>query len=170
MVYLFSSRLIICAAFLAASSFAQSPEATAAAPPDSATAAPASDAKSTEIKPDLSDPGVARAQQKLNSVRSLVQQGVLPVNDLAKAMDSLNDALDMSILRYSQFATDLLPEQADQMVTVAERLYLRSQKRSMQTRQLVETGILARSEAEATTSRCHQRQTNSISPSSEPAW
>jgi hypothetical protein len=143
-VYSFSSRLIIYAAFLAASSFAQSPEPTAPAP--------ASDAKSAEIKPDLSDPGVARAQQNLNRIRSLVQQGVLPVNDLAKAMDSLNDALDMSILRYSQLATDLLPEQADQMVTVAERLYLRNQKRSMQTRQLVETGILARSEAEASTS------------------
>jgi hypothetical protein len=81
-----------------------------------------------------------------------VQQGVLPVNDLAKAQDDLNDALDMSILRYSAITTDLLPEQADQMVAVAERMFLRRQKRSMQTRQLVETGILARSEADASTS------------------
>ncbi len=55
----------------------------------------------------------------------------------------------MSILRYSALTTDLLPDEADQMVTVAERMFLRSQKRAMQTRQLVETGILARSEAEA---------------------
>ncbi len=117
-----------------------------------APAETASDAKAAEIKPDLSDPGVARAQQNLIRIRSLVQQGILPVNDLAKAQDKLNDALDNSILRYSQSATDLLPEQADQMVTVAERLFLRSQKQSMQTRQLVETGILARSEAEAASS------------------
>ena len=76
----------------------------------------------------------------------------MPINDLAKAQDELNDALDRSILRYSALAMDLLPEQADQMVTVAERMYLRRQKRSIQTRQLVETGILARSEAEASTS------------------
>ena len=93
-----------------------------------------------------------RAQQNLARVRSLVQQGVVPVNDLAKAQDDLNNALDESILRFSELATDLLPEQADQMVTVAERMFLRKQKRSMQTRQLVETGILARSEAEASSS------------------
>jgi hypothetical protein len=76
----------------------------------------------------------------------------LPINELAKAQDQLNNALDESILRYSALATDLLPDEADQMVTVAERMFLRSQKRAMQTRQLVETGILARSEAEASSS------------------
>jgi hypothetical protein len=156
-VYSFSSRLIICAAFLAASSFAQTPVPAAPADSDTAAAAPVTDAKPTdskpkEIKPDLSDLGVVRAQQNLNRIRSLVQQGVLPINDLAKALDGLNDALDMSILRYSALATDLLPEEADQMVTVAERMYLRRQKRAMQNRQLVETGILARSEAEASSS------------------
>ena len=151
MVYPFSSRLIICTALLAASSFAQSP---VPAPASEVTAADATatDAKSTEIKPNLSDPGVVRAQQNLARVRSLVQQGVVPVNDLAKAQDDLNNALDESILRFSELATDLLPEQADQMVTVAERMFLRKQKRSMQTRQLVETGILARSDAEASSS------------------
>jgi hypothetical protein len=159
-VYPFSSRLLICAAFLAASSLAQTPVATppaapgagAAVPTPDALATPASDAKATEIKPDLSDLGVVRAQQNLNRIRPLVQQGVLPINDLAKAQDQLNDAFDRSILRYSALAMDLLPEQADQMVTVAERMFLRQQKRAMQTRQLVETGILARSEAEASTS------------------
>jgi hypothetical protein len=143
-VYPFSSRLLICAAFLAASSFAQSPDA---APPAASDAKP-----TTEIKPDLSDPGVARAQQNLNRIRSLVQQGVLPINDLAKAQDELNNALDESILRRSQLSMDLLPDEADQMVTVAERMFLRSQKRAMQTRQLVENGVLARSEAEAASS------------------
>jgi hypothetical protein len=155
-VYPFSSRLIICAAFLAASSFAQSPVPAAPAEPDTAAAAPASDAKAAdakpkEIKPDLSDLGVVRAQQNLNRIRGLVQQGVVPVNDLAKAQDDLNDALDMSILRYSALSTDLLPDEADQMVTVAQRMFLRRQKRAMQTRQLVQTGILARSEAETST-------------------
>jgi hypothetical protein len=143
-VHSFSSRILLSAAFIAVSAFAQSPDA------GPATAAP--EVKSAEIKPDLSDPGVVREQQNFARVRSLVQQGVLPLNDLAKAQDKVNDALDMSILRYSQFAADLTPEQADQMVTVAERLFLRSQKRSIQTKQLVATGIMARSEAETSMS------------------
>lgn len=145
MVHSFSSRLIICTALLAATGLAQ-------AIPDDAAATPAAEVKPAEIKPDLSDLGVVRAQQNLNRIRPLVQQGVLPVNDLAKAMDELNDALDMSILRYSALAPDLQPEEADQMVTVAERMFLRRQKRDMQTKQLVATGILARSEAEASSS------------------
>jgi hypothetical protein len=66
-----------------------------------------------------------------------------------KASDDLNDALDMSILRTSAFTSDLQPEQADQMVTVAERMYLRRQKRSMQLQQLVSSGVMSRAEAEA---------------------
>jgi hypothetical protein len=43
---------------------------------------------------------------------------------------------------------DLLPEQADQMVTVAERMFLRRERRAMQTKQMAETGVISRAEAE----------------------
>ena len=81
----------------------------------------------------------------------LVQQGVAPPVNLTKAQDDLNDALDMSILRHSAFSQDLLPEQADQMVTVAERMFLRRQRRSIQNIQLATSGAISRSEAEAST-------------------
>jgi hypothetical protein len=149
-------RFTIFAAFLAVTAFGQS-AGPAPAAPDKAPApalvmpSPAADApaKGAEIQPDLTDPGVVRAQQNLNRVRALVTRGVLPPNDLVKAQDDLNDALDRSILRYSAVTSDLIPEQADQMVTVAERLYLRSQKRAFQNQQLAATGALSRAEAEA---------------------
>jgi hypothetical protein len=109
----------------------------------------ASEVPATEIQPDRSDAGVIRAQQNLDRVRALVQQGAMPMNNLTRAQDELQDALDMSILRYSAFTRDLLPEQADQMVTVAQRMLIRRQQRVIQARQLAANGVISRAEAEA---------------------
>jgi len=139
------SRPALLAVIVAAGLFGQT---TPPAPvPDAASPASA-ETTSNEIKPDFSDPGVVRAQQNLDRVRTLVRQGVLPPLNLMKAQDDLNDALDTSILRFSASTLDLLPEQADQMVTVAERMFLRRQRRAMQTKQLAETGVISRAEAE----------------------
>lgn len=137
----------------AAPSTSSGPVSAIPAPTGVDSAVPPTDAQSTdpkpaEIKPDLSDPSVIRAQQSLDRVRGLVRQGVLPTNDLAKAMDDLNDALDNSILRYAAFNQNLLPEQADQMVAVAQRMFMRRQRRSIQLHQLAATGVLSRSEAD----------------------
>lgn len=137
------SRVTALAALVAASVFGQAvPQASVPSPVATVVAVP-------DIKPDLSDPGVIRAQQNLDRARSMVQQGVMPLNNLTRAQDDYQDALDMSILRYSAFTRDLLPEQADQMVTVAERMLLRRQKRVGQARQLAASGIISRAEAEA---------------------
>jgi hypothetical protein len=143
---LFTSRLALGTVFLAGTAFAQIP----AAVPVDVPAAPSQ--PSAEIKPDMTDPGVVRAQQSLQRIASLVKQGIMPANNLMKAQDDLNDALDMSILRMAVYTTDLAPDQADQTVTVAERMFLRRQKRAMMTKQLVETGVLARAEAETASS------------------
>ena len=120
---------------MAASVFGQSTApATVPAPVPAAPAV-------AEVQPDLSDPGVIRAQQNLDRTRDMVQQGAMPMNKLARAQDDYQDALDMSILRYSSYTRDLLPEQADQMVTVAERMLLRRQKRVAQARQLAASGV-----------------------------
>ena len=143
------TRPALLTAFVAAGLFGQTTPSDPA--PDSASTAPAAstaETKSNELKPDLSDPGVVRAQQNLDRIRVLVRQGVLPALNLMKAQDGLNDAIDTSILRSSTSTSDLLPEQADQMVTVAERMFLRRQRRAMQTKQLAETGVISRAEAE----------------------
>ena len=105
--------------------------------------------ETTEVQPDLSDPGVIRAQQNLERVRSLVQQGAMAMNSLTKAQDDLQDARDMSILRYSAFTRDLTVEQADQMVTVAMRMLLRRQRRATESDRLVASGVISRDEAKA---------------------
>lgn len=127
-------RFLAVAAFISTSLFAQ----TGAAPDASG-----------EIKPDVSDPAVVRAQQSLERIQGLVRQGVLPLNSLTKAQDDVQDALDMSILRFSAYAQDLTPEQAEQMVSVAERMLLRRQRRVIQTEHLVSSGAISRAEAEA---------------------
>lgn len=120
----------------------------------SAATAPASDSAKSEskvpaIQPDRSDPLIVRAQQNVERVRGLVQQGILPPNDFLKAQDDLNDALDESVLRFGSYTQDITPDQADQMVVVAQRLFLRRQRHASQIRALATTGALSRAEAEA---------------------
>jgi hypothetical protein len=131
--------------FATAIAFGQSPAAAPLAPDQDSGAT----AKSAEVPPDLTDPSVVRAQLNLDRIRVLVRQGVLPPLSLSKAQDELNDALDMSILRSAVSSADLLPEQADQMVTVAERIFLRRQRRAAQNQQLAASGVISRSEAES---------------------
>jgi hypothetical protein len=107
------------------------------------------DSKVPAIQADRTDPMVVRAQQNVERIRGLVQQGILPPNDFLKAQDDLNDALDESILRYESYTQDISPEQADQMVVVAQRMFLRRQRRASQIRALATTGALSRAEAES---------------------
>ncbi|MDP9171011.1 MAG: hypothetical protein M3N54_10375 [Acidobacteriota bacterium] len=103
-----------------------------------------------ELKPDMDDPGVTRAQQDVARVQTLINEGALPRIRLRQAQEELETAKDMSILRQSVYAKDLMPEQADQMVIVAQRIVLRKQRSMIEMQQLVSSGIISRSEAEAT--------------------
>ncbi len=89
------------------------------------------------------------AQSNLERVQALVKQGALPLIKLTRAQDDLQDALDTSILRYSAATRDLTPDQALQMVTVAQRMLLRRQRQVAQAQQLVASGAISRAEAEA---------------------
>jgi hypothetical protein len=68
---------------------------------------------------------------------------------LKKAQEDVQDALDMSLLKKSLYSNDLLPEQADQMIFVAQRMVLRRQRALLEMQQLVSAGVISRSEAEA---------------------
>ena len=57
----------------------------------------------------------------------------------------------MSLLKQSLYTTDLLPEEADQMVLVAQRMLVRRQRNLLETQELVSAGVIARSEAETST-------------------
>ena len=112
-----------------------------------------------ELKPDLEDQGVIRAQRDLDRIKLLIGQGALPAMRLRSAQLDLDNALDMSILRENLFGKDLLPEQADQMVTIAQRIVLRKQRSMIEMQQLVSSGVISRSEAEASGADFDRAQT-----------
>jgi hypothetical protein len=93
---------------------------------------------------------VIRAQESVTQVTKLVQMGALPLNKLRKAQDDLQDAMDMSILKKSLYSPDILPEQADQMIYVAQRMVMRRQRSLNDNHELAAAGILSRAEADAT--------------------
>ena len=103
----------------------------------------------TQLQPNVSDPLVVRAQRNLDEVRTLVAGGALPVARLNKASEDLQDAMDMSILQKSLYNTDLLPEQTEEMIGIAERMVVRRERALARTQELVDSGLLSRSEAEA---------------------
>jgi hypothetical protein len=105
----------------------------------------------SRLRADESDPLVVRARERSEQIRKLVSAGALPLMRLKKAQDEVQDALDMSLLRQSLYIKDLLPEEADQMVLVAQRMVIRRQRSLLEMQELVSAGILARSEAETST-------------------
>lgn len=116
--------------------------------PAPTTAAP-NGASANAIQPDQNDPAVIRARQLLEQVTRLVASGALPAIRLRKAQDDVQDALDASILKTSLYSNDLLPEQADQMIYVAQRMVIRRQKALLDMQELVSAGVISRAEAES---------------------
>jgi len=81
-------------------------------------------------------------------VQKMVSAGALPLIHLKKAQAEVQDALDLSLLKQSLYMTDLLPEEADQMVAVAQRMVVRRQRALLEMQELVGAGVIARSEAD----------------------
>lgn len=103
------------------------------------------------LRGDEDDALVVRARDNLAQVTKLVNMGALPLVRLKKAQEEVQDALDMSLLKKSLYNKDLLPEQTEQMVSVAQLMVLRRQRSLMELQELVSAGVIARSEAQAST-------------------
>jgi hypothetical protein len=112
-----------------------------------------------QLQPDMGDAGVVRAQQDIERIQMLINQGALPAIRLRKAQEDLEIAKDMSILRLNIYSKDLLPEQADQMVVVAQRIVLRRQRSLIEMQQLVSSGVISRAEAESAGADFERSQT-----------
>ncbi len=112
-----------------------------------------------ELQPDQNDPMVVRAKMDLERIQQLVTQGALPRLRLEKAQDDLADALDMSILKNNIYSKDILPEQADQMVLVAQRMVLRRQRSMIRMQQLVGSGVISQAEAQFSAADMSRSQT-----------
>ncbi len=112
-----------------------------------------------DLQPDMTDAGVIRAQEDVRRIQLLINEGALPMIRLRQANEELQNALDMSILRQSLYSKDLLPEQADQMVVIAQRIVLRRQRSMIEMQQLVSSGVISRTEAESTGAGFDRAQT-----------
>jgi multidrug resistance efflux pump len=145
-------RFAAMAALTTAGLFAQADALPALSPPPAVSGVP-------ELTPDMDDPNVIRAQRDLDRVKLLIGQGAIPAMRLRAANEDLQNALDMSILRANLFGKDLLPEQADQMVTIAQKMVLRKQRSMIEMQQLVSSGVISRAEAEASGADFDRAQT-----------
>src|SRR5690348_7700731 len=112
---------------------------------------PQSSGEAPILRADENDPMVVRARQNLEQVRKLVEMGALPLMRIGKAQEDVQDALDMSLLKQSLYSKDLLPEQTDQMVAVAQNMVLRRERRLLELQEMVSSGVISRAEAEAST-------------------
>jgi hypothetical protein len=141
------SRIAAVAAVCIATIVAQTPDGGVvradAVAADSVTATP-------PLVPDENDPMVLRARQNLEQVKRLAAMGALPMVRLQKAQEDVQDSLDMSLLKQSLYSKDLLPEQADQMIQVAQKMVLRRQRALLQMQELVNAGVVSLAEAQAT--------------------
>jgi hypothetical protein len=118
--------------------------------PDATPPYPTIQSAIPELQPDVNDPMVIRAKSDLDRIRQLVDAGALPRLRLEKAQEDVDDALDMSILKKNIYSKDILPEQADQMAQVAERMVLRRQRAMLRMQELVKSGVVSLVEAQAT--------------------
>jgi hypothetical protein len=101
------------------------------------------------LRPDESDAMVVRARENLEQIQRMVTAGALPLLRLKKAQEEVQNALDMSMLKKSLYSSDIRPEQADEMIVVAQRMVFRKQRALMEMQELASAGVISRSEAEA---------------------
>jgi hypothetical protein len=73
-------------------------------------------------------PEVARAKAEVERLRSLVAAGAVPRNQLEQAEEKIADAEDAAFLRKTLYGSDLTAEQADEMLSAANRRLERRQK------------------------------------------
>jgi len=89
------------------------------------------------------DPEIARARERLEKIRALVDAGAAPRVQLAEAEDQIADAEDGAILRRTIYG-DLTDAQSDEMIAAAGRRYQRRKQAFDKTQQLVIAGVATR--------------------------
>ncbi|MFN7992275.1 MAG: hypothetical protein U0Q18_01655 [Bryobacteraceae bacterium] len=96
--------------------------------------------------PSAEDPEVIRARNAIERLRSLVEAGAIPRNQLEQAENALADAQDMALLKRTMYAQDLTEDQADTMVAAAKRRLDRRQKQLDNIKGMVDAGVASRGE------------------------
>jgi hypothetical protein len=144
-IFRFAALSALSILFVAGATAQSDGSATAASPAVEPLLAPAQPV----LTVDQNDPLVVRARERLDQVTKLVSAGALPLMRLHQAQEDVQDAMDMALLKNNLYNTNILPDEADQLVQVAQRMVLRRQKSLNDMKELVSAGVLSRSEADA---------------------
>jgi hypothetical protein len=86
-------------------------------------------------------PEVMRAKAEVEHLRTLVEAGVVPQVQLAKAEAAIADAEDASLLRRTVYGNDLTDDQVDEMLAAAARRFDRRKQAVADGRKLVDSGV-----------------------------
>src|SRR3954452_21031640 len=86
-------------------------------------------------------PEVLRAKAGIERLRSLVDSGVVPRQQLERAEAGLADAEDAALLRRMVYGNELTEDQADEMVAAAARRLDRRKQAVEEARKLVDSGV-----------------------------
>src|SRR5208337_1107824 len=89
----------------------------------------------------VEDAEVARARLEVERMKGLVEMGVAPRAQLAKAEEAVGEARDRALLRGNISQQELTEEKADELVAAAGRQFERRRKAFDEARRLVETGL-----------------------------
>jgi len=108
------------------------------------------------------DPLVLSAMRNVDRIQSLVDQGALPKKRLDQALRDLDDARDQATLTRALYGVsriqDLRPEDAAAMVAAAGRRVERQSITVAERNQLVDVGVLAKSEIAPQVQELESRQ------------
>src|ERR1700689_317199 len=108
------------------------------------------------------DPLALSAMRNVDRIQSLVDQGALPKKRLDQALRDLDDARDQATLTRALYGVsriqDLRPGDAAEMVAAAARRVERQRITVAERNQLVDAGVLARSEVAPQVQELESRQ------------
>ena len=93
-------------------------------------------------------PELERAKAAVEKLRTLVEAGAAPRNQLAKAEEELADAEDAAILRRTLYGQELTPDLSDDMLAAANRRLERREKALSAARKLVDASVAPESSLE----------------------
>ena len=103
-------------------------------------------AQAAQVTVDPNDSAIVRARANLENVERLVISGALPRLRLDQAKENLEDANDIAILHQTLYGKELSIDQADEMISAAQRRVDRKTHALAEMQDLMNHGIISKAE------------------------
>jgi len=102
--------------------------------------------RAAQVTVDPNDSAIVRARANLENVERLVVSGVLPRLRLDQAKENLEDAQDIAVLHQTLYGKELTVDQADEMISAAQRRVDRKRRALAEMQKLLNQGIISKVE------------------------